>query len=42
MKWDNNYLENLFRFEWELTKRPAGAFQWTPKDGARANGARCS
>ena len=30
--WDNNYLENLFNYEWELTKSPAGAHQWTPKD----------
>jgi len=37
VKWDNNYLENLFSFEWELTKSPAGAHQWTPKDGAGAN-----
>jgi len=35
-KWGNNYLENLFGFEWELTKSPAGAQQWTPKDGAGA------
>nr|WP_294527492.1 catalase/peroxidase HPI [uncultured Rhodopila sp.] len=35
-QWDNNYLDNLFRFEWELTKSPAGAFQWTPKDPAAA------
>ena len=32
--WSHNYFENLFGFEWELTKSPAGAFQWTPKDGA--------
>jgi catalase-peroxidase len=36
VKWSNNYLENLFGFEWELTKSPAGANQWTPKDGAGA------
>ncbi len=36
MKWDNNYLENLFGYEWELTKSPAGAHQWTPKGGAAA------
>jgi len=30
--WDNNYLENLFEYEWELTASPAGAKQWTPKD----------
>ncbi|MBV6821884.1 catalase/peroxidase HPI [Pseudomonas sp. PD9R] len=35
-KWSNNYLENLFGFEWELTKSPAGAHQWTPKNGAGA------
>ncbi|MFV8391880.1 catalase/peroxidase HPI [Flavobacterium sp. LB2P6] len=35
-KWSNNYFENLFGFEWELTKSPAGANQWRPKDGAGA------
>ena len=35
-KWSNNYFENLFGYEWELTKSPAGAFQWKPKDGAGA------
>ncbi|MGB5317919.1 catalase/peroxidase HPI [Eudoraea sp.] len=35
-KWSNNYFENLFGFEWELSKSPAGAFQWTPKGGAGA------
>ena len=30
--WDNGYFEMLFKYEWELTKSPAGAFQWTPKD----------
>lgn len=35
-KWSNNYLENLFGFEWELTKSPAGANQWTAKSGAGA------
>jgi catalase-peroxidase len=35
-KWDNNYLENLLSYEWELTKSPAGAYQWTPKNGAGA------
>jgi catalase-peroxidase len=34
VKWDNNYFENLFGYEWELTKSPAGAHQWTPKNGA--------
>ena len=38
-KWDVEYLENLFKFEWELTKSPAGAQQWTPKNGAGAG--RC-
>jgi catalase-peroxidase len=33
-KWSNNYLENLFKYDWELTKSPAGAYQWTPKNGA--------
>ncbi len=36
-KWDNNYFDNLFNYEWELTKSPAGANQWKPKDAA-ANG----
>jgi catalase-peroxidase len=36
IKWDNNYLENLFAYDWELTKSPAGAHQWTPKNGAGA------
>ncbi|NDP28301.1 MAG: catalase/peroxidase HPI [Flavobacterium sp.] len=35
-KWSNNFFENLFGFEWELTKSPAGAFQWKPRDGAGA------
>jgi catalase-peroxidase len=38
IKWDNNYFEVLFGFEWELTKSPAGAQQWKPKGGAAANG----
>jgi catalase-peroxidase len=33
-KWSNNYFTNLFSYEWELTKSPAGAHQWTPKNGA--------
>ena len=33
-KWSNNYLQNLFGFEWELSKSPAGAHQWTPKNSA--------
>jgi catalase-peroxidase len=36
VKWDNDYLENLFKYEWELTKSPAGAQQWVPKGGAGA------
>src|SRR6185503_9785507 len=36
-KWSNNYFENLFGFEWELTKSPAGANQWMPKGGAGAD-----
>ncbi len=35
-KWGNNFFDNLFGFEWELTKSPAGAHQWTPKGGAGA------
>ncbi|HET7718059.1 MAG TPA: catalase/peroxidase HPI, partial [Bauldia sp.] len=35
-KWSNNFFANLFGFEWELTKSPAGAYQWTPKGGAGA------
>jgi catalase-peroxidase len=35
-QWSNNYFENLFGYEWELTKSPAGAQQWTPKGGAGA------
>ncbi len=37
-KWSNNFFTNLFNYEWELTKSPAGAHQWTPKNGA-GNGA---
>ncbi len=36
-KWSNNFLWNLFGYEWELTKSPAGAQQWTPKHGMGAN-----
>jgi catalase-peroxidase len=36
-KWDNGFLENLFKYEWELTKSPAGAHQWKPKN-PEANG----
>jgi catalase-peroxidase len=35
-KWSNNFLENLFNYEWELTKSPAGANQWKPKNDAGA------
>lgn len=34
IKWDNGYFETLFGYEWELTKSPAGAQQWTPKDAS--------
>ena len=37
IQWDNNYFENLFGYEWELTKSPAGAHQWTPKDASAKN-----
>src|SRR5438270_1067125 len=33
-KWDNGFLDNLFNYDWELTKSPAGAKQWTPKDAS--------
>ncbi len=36
VQWDNNFFDNLFGYEWELTKSPAGAHQWTPKDAAAA------
>jgi len=36
IKWDNNFFDNLFGYEWELTKSPAGAHQWTPKGAAAA------
>jgi catalase-peroxidase len=36
-KWSNNFFENLFGYEWELTKSPAGAHQWTAKNGAGAD-----
>jgi catalase-peroxidase len=35
-KWSNNFFANLFGYEWERTKSPAGAHQWTPKNGAGA------
>ena len=39
-KWSNNFFRNLFSFDWELTKSPAGAHQWQPKDGGwRRHGA---
>ena len=36
-QWDNSYFDTLFGYEWELTKSPAGAHQWVPKDGAGSN-----
>jgi catalase-peroxidase len=36
IKWDNNFLENLYGYEWELSKSPAGKNQWIPKNGAAA------
>jgi len=36
-KWSHNFFGNLFGYEWELTKSPAGAHQWTPKNNAGAN-----
>ncbi|HMO39522.1 MAG TPA: catalase/peroxidase HPI [Saprospiraceae bacterium] len=36
IQWSNNYFENLFGYEWELTKSPAGAWQWKPKGDAGA------
>ena len=36
IQWDMGYFDNLFGYEWELTKSPAGAHQWTPKDAAAA------
>jgi catalase-peroxidase len=36
VKWDNNFLENLFGYEWELAKSPAGKNQWVPKNGTAA------
>jgi len=37
IQWDNNYFENLFNYDWELVKSPAGAWQWTPKDASAQN-----
>ncbi|NMH98543.1 catalase/peroxidase HPI [Pseudonocardia acidicola] len=36
-QWSNGFFDNLFGYEWELTKSPAGAYQWVAKDGAGAN-----
>jgi catalase-peroxidase len=36
VKWDNNFFDNLFNYEWELTKSPAGAYQWTPRAASSA------
>ena len=36
-QWSNKFFDNLFEFDWELTKSPAGAYQWQPKDGAGAD-----
>jgi len=36
-RWDNGFLDNLFRYDWELTTSPAGAKQWTPKDPSAQN-----
>ncbi len=36
-KWDNGYLETLFKYDWKLTKSPAGAHQWIPTDESAAN-----
>jgi catalase-peroxidase len=37
VRWDNGYFDTLFGFDWEVTKSPAGAWQWHPKGGAAAN-----
>ena len=37
IKWDNGFFDNLFDYEWELTKSPAGAWQWAPKGTAGSN-----
>jgi catalase-peroxidase len=37
VKWDNNYFDNLFGYDWEQTKSPAGAIQWIPKDSGAAD-----
>jgi catalase-peroxidase len=36
-RWDNGFLDNLFNYDWELTKSPAGAYQWTPKNPEARN-----
>jgi catalase-peroxidase len=36
-RWSNSFFDNLFGYEWELTKSPAGAYQWQPKNGEAAN-----
>ena len=36
-QWDNSYLETLFKYDWEVVKSPAGAWQWVPKNGAGAD-----
>jgi catalase-peroxidase len=36
-KWSNNFFENLFKYEWELTRSPSGAHQWKPKNGGGAD-----
>ncbi|MBV9698745.1 MAG: catalase/peroxidase HPI, partial [Candidatus Eremiobacteraeota bacterium] len=36
-RWSNLYFDNLFNYEWDLTKSPAGAYQWKPKNGAAAD-----
>src|SRR5260370_30888898 len=42
-KWSNYFFENLFKYEWELTKRPAGAVRWQPKDaGPKGPGPFCA
>jgi catalase-peroxidase len=37
IEWDNSYFDTLFGYEWEVTKSPAGAWQWVPKDGAASD-----
>ena len=41
-KWSNHFFENLFGYEWELTKSPAGAYQWKPKRRGRRHDAGCA